>query len=116
MEEMMYKMEADLLKALGHQTRIRILEFLRDQEKCVCEIHPALDLEQSNVSQHLAVLRERGVLETRREGTMIIYRIKDPKIFEMLDLLQDIILSQLSETKTLVEHLKQKKDQLRKEG
>jgi signal transduction histidine kinase len=47
---------------------------------------------------------------------MIIYRIKDPKIFEMLDLLQDIILSQLSETKTLVEHLKQKKDQLRKEG
>ncbi|NPV27453.1 MAG: winged helix-turn-helix transcriptional regulator [Firmicutes bacterium] len=116
MEELIYKMEADLLKSLGHPTRIRILEFLHDKEMCACEIHPALDLEQSNVSQHLAVLRERGILETRREGTMIIYRVRDPKVFELLELLQDIILSQLGETKNIVEHLKKKKDRTRKEG
>ncbi|NOZ77083.1 MAG: winged helix-turn-helix transcriptional regulator, partial [Euryarchaeota archaeon] len=68
MDDAALKMKADLIKALAHPTRLKIIEFLKGGERCVCEITPFLGLEQSNVSQHLAVMRERGILSSRKEG------------------------------------------------
>ncbi len=76
--------QAEVLKALGHPTRIRILEQLKDGERCVCEIIEELRLEQSNVSQHLAVLRRIGLLKTRKSGMMVIYRVQYPQVYDIL--------------------------------
>ncbi len=86
------RLKADILKALGHPTRISIVEYLRHGERCVCEIFPALRMEQSNVSQHLAVLKKSGVLESRKDGLRVIYRISSPEVLEILDLLQETIV------------------------
>lgn len=96
-------LRAGLFKALAHPTRLRILEILKDGELCVCKIYEALDLEQSNVSQHLKVLRDKDIVRTRRDGSMILYRITRPEIQDLLDLsgafLSGILSDTLSELK-----------------
>lgn len=86
-------------KALAHPTRIGILQILREaDELCVCHIYERLDLEQSNISQHLKILRDQGILETRREGSMIMYRAKDPRYYVLLDTVKQILITQMEQT------------------
>ncbi|MCB8816667.1 ArsR/SmtB family transcription factor [Desulfosporosinus shakirovi] len=94
------KLIANVFKALGHPTRIQIVKLLRNGELCVCDILPDLDSEQSNTSQHLTVLKNQGIVESRKEGSKVIYSIKSEKIYEMIDLVEAIILNQIEETKT----------------
>lgn len=84
-------LQADLMAALGHPNRVKIVDFLRSGERCVCEIVPALGLEQSNLSRHLKVLREVGILESRKEGVSVYYKVSDPRIFKLLDLSTEVI-------------------------
>lgn len=98
------RLKADILKAMAHPTRISIIEFLRQGERCVCEIFPALGLEQSNISQHLAVLKKNGVLDSRKDGLRVIYWIKNPEVLQILDLLQGVILRSARDTASLLEH------------
>jgi DNA-binding transcriptional ArsR family regulator len=78
--------QADLFKALAHPARLQILALLREGERCVCEISPALAMEQSGVSRHLAILKKDGLLEARKEGLKVIYRVKDRRVYQLLDL------------------------------
>lgn len=96
MDERLFSMEADFLKALAHPTRVRILEHLREGEKCVCEFTEDLDMEQSNTSQHLAVLRKQGIVSFRKEGLKVIYKVNYPEVFTILDLVKDILVSQVN--------------------
>jgi len=80
--------KAKTLKALGQPTRLRIMEYLRDGERCVCEIFPAIGGQQSNVSRHLAVLKQAGLVSDRREGVSIYYRVLDPALYQLLDSLE----------------------------
>jgi DNA-binding transcriptional ArsR family regulator len=84
-------LQAELMAALGHPNRVKIVDFLRSGERCVCEIVPALGLEQSNLSRHLKALREVGILESRKEGVSVYYKVSDPRIFKLLDLSTGII-------------------------
>lgn len=68
-----------ILKALGDQTRLRILKLLLKRDLCVCEIEAALDLPQSKISRHLTVLRSAGLVEDRREGQWIFYSLFKPQ-------------------------------------
>ncbi len=86
-----YDPEANFLKAISHPTRLKALEFLRSGEKCVCEIVAALDLEQANVSRHLAILKREGLLMSRKEGLKVIYQVADQRIYQIIDLCSDII-------------------------
>jgi len=81
-------MQAEYLKALAHPTRIRILELLDKEGRCVTNIGEKLDLKQSNISQHLGILRSRGILSLRREGGHSIYCIKDLKALKILNLIK----------------------------
>lgn len=90
---------SNVFKALAHPTRIQILKLLRDGEMCVCEILPNLDSEQSNTSQHLTVLKNQGIVESRKEGSKVIYSIKCKEVHEMIELAEEIILRQIEETK-----------------
>jgi len=76
---------ADVLKSLAQPTRLKIVDFLRDGERCVCEIFPAIDEEQSNTSRHLSYMQTHGILSRRKEGVKIYYAVKHPEVFEIID-------------------------------
>ena len=102
MHERLFGMEADFFKALAHPTRVKILKHLVDGEKCVCEFTEDLDIEQSNMSQHLAILRKQNIVGSRKEGLKVIYSVIYPQVFEILNLVEDILVSQVNETLDLL--------------
>ena len=85
------KLRARLLDALAHPNRIRILEAIRSGHACSCEIAPELNLEQSNLSRHMKILVDRGILVPERDGVRINYRIADEDIFHMLDIAGELV-------------------------
>jgi DNA-binding transcriptional ArsR family regulator len=103
--DMLQRWKADFFKALAHPARIKILEYLRHGEKAAGEILEALGLEQSNGSQHLAVLRNRNILVARREGANVFYSVRDPMLYQILDLLRQYFHEHLSEVRGLLEAL-----------
>ncbi len=97
--ESLIEYREELFKALSNLKRLQILELLCDRgEMCVCDIAPLLHSEQSNVSQHLAVLKAAGILGSRRDGTRILYWIEDPKVCSVIDAADEYI-SQLLDKK-----------------
>lgn len=91
---------ANIFKALSHPTRLQIVRLLKEKPLCVCDILPQIESEQSNTSQHLSVLKNQGIVESRKDGLMVIYRIKSPEVYAMIDIAEGIILRQLEETKS----------------
>lgn len=83
-DDRLRQLKADLLKALGQPTRLKILELLVDGERCVCEIFPAIQGEQSNTSKHLSFLRSQGIVVADRRGMRVFYRLADRKIAKLL--------------------------------
>lgn len=87
------RLRANILNALAHPNRIRILEAIRKGLVCSCEIGPELDLEQSNLSRHIKILVDSGILVPRREGVRINYRVTDENIYKLLDLSGEVVRS-----------------------
>lgn len=92
----------NVCKAVANATRLQILDHLRSGEKCVCELVPALDLEQSNVSQHLNILKNAGILASRRDGQHVLYVVRNPKIFELMDSLDSLLTDELEAASELL--------------
>jgi DNA-binding transcriptional ArsR family regulator len=101
----LFKHQADICKTLADPKRLMILHELRDSEASVGQLVSSLGLPQSNVSQHLAILRERGIVTTRREGTTIYYSLANSKIGEACDLVREVLADQLSQNQALVKSL-----------
>jgi ArsR family transcriptional regulator len=97
-----YELKADFFRALGHPARIRILQLLRGGEMAVGALQVALELDSSSTSQHLAALRRRGLVVSRREGTSVYYRVKDPRTLKLLELAKAIITGALEEQHALL--------------
>jgi ArsR family transcriptional regulator len=83
----------------------KIVELLRDSEKSAGELVTALGLEQSNVSQHLARLREKHILIARKQGIGVFYSVRDPKLFQVLDLLPEYFYEHLGEIQQIMRQL-----------
>jgi DNA-binding transcriptional ArsR family regulator len=77
--------KADFFRTLGHPARVRILELLRDGERSVGALQAELDLDSGGTSQHLAALRRIGLVEGRRAGTSVFYRVTDESAFDLLE-------------------------------
>jgi len=77
------KKELMILKALSDETRLNIVEFLLDGEKCVCEIFPKVKRTQSTTSIQLDVLRKAGILNSRKEGKKVYYSISNKKVYDL---------------------------------
>jgi ArsR family transcriptional regulator len=77
--------KAEILAALAHPNRIRIVESLRRDTLCACELAPALELEQSNLSRHLKILVNAGVLKSWKDGLRVNFKVADDRIFKILD-------------------------------
>jgi ArsR family transcriptional regulator len=85
-----YEIQTDLLKALAHATRLAILDILRDGEQCVCHMEATLGLRQAYISQQLMILKQVGLLEARRDGLNLYYRVIKPEVFSVLDTLTSV--------------------------
>lgn len=75
----------NIFKALMHPTRLSILEILQEGEQCVCHLEAVLGYRQAYISQHLMVLREAGLVEDRRDGARIYYRVIKPEVFDLVE-------------------------------
>jgi DNA-binding transcriptional ArsR family regulator len=102
MEERVLELKAEILKALAQPTRLKILELLRNGEKCICEIVPALNGEQSNISRHISLMQKSHLVTTRKDGVRVMVKVKDPKIFEILDNISLLLKRQIVETGKLI--------------
>jgi DNA-binding transcriptional ArsR family regulator len=93
---------ADVLKSMAQATRLKIIDFLRDGERCVCEIFPAIDEEQSNTSRHLAYMQTHGILSRRKDGVKIYYAVKHPEVFEIIDRATAIVRREVEQRSELI--------------
>jgi DNA-binding transcriptional ArsR family regulator len=101
-----HEVKANLFRVLGHPARVRILEILRDQgERSVGALQAELGLDSGGTSQHLAALRRIGLVDSRREGTSVFYRVPDRGVFELLEAGQAIVLRQLSAQQEILREL-----------
>ena len=100
-----HEAKAALFRVLGHPARVRILELLRDGERSVGSLQASLDLDSGGTSQHLASLRRVGVVESRREGTTVYYRVDDERVFDLLAAGRDIISRQLTAHQSVLREL-----------
>ena len=94
--KVLFESQVSILKALTHPARIAILHILRDGEHCVCHLSAYLGFRQAYISQQLSVLREAGLIQDRRDGWNIYYRVVNPLIFEVLDAVEVMTDEQVS--------------------
>lgn len=106
MIKQMFRLHAEVCKTLSHAKRLEILNILRNKERSAGQIVTKMKVPKANVSQHLAVMRRAGILETRRDGTSIYYRISSPKVIKACDLMREVLLEQHSQKVKLFKHLK----------
>jgi DNA-binding transcriptional ArsR family regulator len=93
MEKEIYSIWADILKTIGHPIRIKIIEVLLDNDKCVSSISGSLDLPQATVSEHLSVFRTKGIVQNKRCGSRVKYSINDGSIEEIVRLIKSCELT-----------------------
>jgi DNA-binding transcriptional ArsR family regulator len=101
MEERVLTLKAEILKALAQPTRLKILEFLRHGERCICEIIPAVKGEQSNVSRHISLMQKSRLVTTRKDGVKVMVKVTDPEIFNILDRVGRVLKVQFEEQEKL---------------
>lgn len=97
MDEEIFELHADVCRTLANPKRLKILNSLRDGEMPVSQISAKMGrIGKANLSQHLALMRQKGVVATRREGNLIYYRISSAKIIQACDLMREVLLEQLA--------------------
>ncbi len=98
MQDALRQFKSTIFQALAHPTRIAVLELLRDQELAVSAITERLGLEPANASQHLAILRARHIVTSRKQGSQVFYSVRDPLIIEVLDIVRRYFQIHLQES------------------
>src|SRR3989339_2058376 len=93
----LYEMHADICKTLANPKRIEIINTLRDKELSTGKLLEALKIKKANLSQHLAVMRTKGIVRTRRVGLNIFYRIANPKVIKACDIMRQVLTEHLAE-------------------
>lgn len=101
-QEAIRRFKADVFQVLAHPTRIHIVECLRDGELTVSAIVEQVAVEPANASQHLAVLRSKGLVVNRKEGNQVFYSLRDPLLVEVLDTMKRYFKAHLEEAMTML--------------
>lgn len=101
-DKKIYELHAEICKSLASPRRLAIINILGEGEKTVTQICEKLNLPKANISQHLAVLRAKGIVTTQREGLHIIYKIANPKIIKACGLMREVLFESLKENKKLL--------------
>ncbi len=101
-KQLLFEKQAEIAKAIAHPLRIAVVNFLKDGEQCVCDIAQYVGSERSNVSRHLSVMSNAGLLEYRKEGLKVIYRLKTPCILEFFSCVSRVLKQQVKEDERLL--------------
>ncbi len=91
----LYKAKADVLKALGHPTRLWMAEQLSEGERCVCEFVKEIDADFSTVSKHLNILKQAGIVEDDKRGLNVYYKLKVPCILNSMSCVEAVLSAKL---------------------
>jgi ArsR family transcriptional regulator len=100
--QLLFEKQAEVAKAIAHPLRIAIIDFLKDGEQCVCDIAEHVGAERSNISRHLSVMVNAGVLEWRKEGLKVIYKLKCVCILDFFSCITDVLRAQARENERLL--------------
>ena len=104
--ENIFELHADVCKVFSHAKRLEILNTLKDKEMTASELIEKTGLSKANLSQHMSILKSKGVVLTRREGVNIYYRVSNAKIIQACDLMREVLLEQFQEKGKIVASLK----------
>jgi len=101
-KQLLFEKQAEIAKAIAHPLRIAIIDFLKDGEQCVCDIAEFVGSERSNVSRHLSVMVKAGLLDWRKEGLKVIYKLKCACIIDFFECVIRVLKEQAEENQQLL--------------
>ncbi len=104
MEDQIYLYHAEMCKVFSHPKRLQVINILRDKEMSVGELSQRLGLAIGNLSQHLAMMRQRHILASRKEGNVVYYRIANLRLLDAFDLLREIMFEQIRQDAALIQN------------
>lgn len=99
-----FELQAEISKTLANPIRLAVLHSLKNGENTVNELAETVGVSQSNLSQHLAIMRQRGIVKTRKQGVTIFYSVSNPKINQACDMVREVLLDQLRQKRDLATH------------
>lgn len=105
-EDIVIKLTADFFKTLAHPARIQILHYLENGELCVCDLLEKIDIEQSNLSQHLGMMKKQGIIDSRKEGQKVIYRIVYQSVMDVIGAAEKTLSEEISSSQNILKFLK----------
>ena len=109
LEEQMYRLHAEICHTLANPKRLRIISILREKEVSAADLLDVLDVPKANLSQHMKVLQDKGIVFARREGNAVYYRLARPKILNAFDLMRDLLFEVLEDQQKLLKEYSKKK-------
>jgi len=104
-EKDLYRRHADFCKVISHPTRLQIIDILHDGEMSVTDLATQLQISVGNLSQHLNLMKQRRVLESRKEGNSVIYRLANPKMIKACCLIREILFEQMQQDTSLLKQM-----------
>ena len=99
----LYKIHAEMCKVFSNPTRLEILNLLRDKEMSVTELIEKTKLSQANISQHLSVMKSKGIVKSKRKGKNIYYKLENPKIVKAFDIIREVLTEKLKKNGKIAE-------------
>ena len=101
-----YELHAEVCKTFGHPKRLLVIDTLRGKELAVTEISEKTGIDISNLSQHLHILRDKGLISPRRDGTQIFYKLSHPNILKAYDLISEVLSQSVSDSLSILRKTK----------
>ncbi|HEY5593537.1 MAG TPA: metalloregulator ArsR/SmtB family transcription factor [Nitrospiria bacterium] len=101
-ENQVYRLHADICQTLANPKRLKILNVLREKEMSAGELLDLLEVPKANLSQHMAILRQKGIVSARRQGNTVYYRLARPKILKAFDLMRELLFEVIEEQQKLL--------------
>ena len=105
----LYEIHAEMCKVFSNSTRLEILNLLRNKELSVTELIKKTKLSQANISQHLSIMKSKGIVVSNRNGKNIYYKLTNPKIIKAFDIIRDILAEKLKKNGKMVKGYEVKK-------
>ena len=99
----LYSLHAEMCKVFSNPTRLEILNLLRDKEMSVTELIRKTKLSQANISQHLGIMKSKGIVESSRKGKHIYYKLVNPKIIKAFDIIREVLKERLKKNSKLID-------------
>src|SRR3990167_5073795 len=101
----LYQIHAEMCKVFSNSTRLEILNLLRDKELSVTELIEKTKLSQANISQHLSIMKSKGIVTSNRKGKNIYYKLTNPKIVKAFDIIREVLMDRLRKNGKIIEGL-----------